>query len=114
MPYVSVNVSSRLQPAEKERLKAKMGETIAALPGKTESVTMVSITDSCALYLGGKPLEKGAFIETRIYGTAEKACKEKYIKAVFAAMRDVLGYPAEGIYINVLEFENWGLNGRMI
>jgi phenylpyruvate tautomerase PptA (4-oxalocrotonate tautomerase family) len=75
---------------------------------------MVNITDSCALYLGGKPLGQGAFIETRIYGTAEKAQKEKYIKAMFAAMEDVLGYPPEGIYINILEFDCWGSNGRMI
>jgi phenylpyruvate tautomerase PptA (4-oxalocrotonate tautomerase family) len=114
MPYVNVNVSAKLGASEKEQLKAKMGEVISLIPGKTEAVTMVSIADGCALYLGGKPLDKGAFIETRIYGTAEKADKEKYIKAVFAAMKDALGYPADGIYINILEFDSWGAGGGMI
>ncbi len=114
MPYISVNVSSTLKEDDKERLKAKLGETIAVIPGKTEAVTMVSITDSCALYMGGRPLVKGAFIETRIYGTAEKTHKENYVKALFAAMEDVLGYPKEDIYINFLELESWGLNGRMV
>lgn len=114
MPYVNVNVSSQLKADEKELLKAKMGETISQIPGKTEAVTMVNITDGCALYLGGKPLEKGAFIETRIYGTIERENKGKYIKAVFAAMKDALGYPEEGIYINILEFDTWGSKGRMI
>lgn len=114
MPYISVSVSSQLKTAEKEQLKAKMGEAIAQIPGKTEAVTMVNIADSCALYMGGKPLEKGAFIETRIFGTAGRAHKEKYIKAVFAAMSDVLGYPAEDIYINILESDSWGAGGGMI
>lgn len=113
MPYISVNVSAKLNEGEKEQLKAKMGETIAVIPGKTEAVTMVNITDGCALYLGGRSLEKGAFIETRVFGKAERAYKESYVEAVFAAMKDVLGCPAEDIYINILEFDTWGSKGRL-
>lgn len=59
MPYIDVNVTPIMKQNEKEQLKAKMGELITLIPGKSEAVTMVSVSDECSLYLGGRALIRG-------------------------------------------------------
>ncbi len=114
MPYISVNASAKLGDRQKEQLKSKMGETITNIPGKTEAVTMVAVADSCALYLGGRALDNGAFIEIRLLGQAEAADKEALVKAVFDSMKEGFSMKESDIYINILELENWGTGGRFI
>lgn len=114
MPYISVNTAHVLMENDKEQLKAKMGELITLIPGKTESVTMVNIVDGCYLHLGGKALENGAFIEIRLLGAAEQSDKEALTEAVFKAMKSLFGTPESNIYLNIIEFDSWGFQGKLI
>jgi phenylpyruvate tautomerase PptA (4-oxalocrotonate tautomerase family) len=114
MPYINVNLSKELNPQQKEQLKRKMGEIITLIPGKTEAVTMVDISGGHSLYMRGKALENGAFVEIRLLGKAELKHKEALTEAVFRSLKELLGSPAEDIYVNVFEFENWGYNGKLI
>ncbi len=114
MPYISVNVAARLEQPQKEHIKKSMGETITVIPGKTEAVTMVRIDDDCSLYLAGRELENGAFIEIRLLGEADRADKEALTKAVYKAMADILAMPESDIYINFIEMDCWGAGGRLI
>lgn len=113
MPYINVNVTPLLGEQQKEQIKSKMGEAVTLIPGKTEAVTMVGINDGCALYLGGRALHNGAFIEIRLLGEAERPHKEALTEAIFSAMADTLGMDGSDVYINVLEMESWGHNGRL-
>jgi phenylpyruvate tautomerase PptA (4-oxalocrotonate tautomerase family) len=114
MPYININAAPTLKENEKEQMKAKMGELIALIPGKSEAVTMVGVNDGCSLYLGGKALKKGAFIEIRLLGTAKKQDKEALTEAVFKAMKSMFGMPESDIYITIQEFDNWGFRGKLI
>jgi phenylpyruvate tautomerase PptA (4-oxalocrotonate tautomerase family) len=113
MPYVNVNAAPKLKESEKEQLKAKMGELITLIPGKTEAVTMVSINDGCSLYLGGKALDKGAFIEIRLLGAAKTQEKQALTEAIFKAMKSMFGMQENEIYLNIIEFDSWGTGGKL-
>ena len=112
MPFIQVNVSQTLKEAQKERIKAKLGEVISLIPGKTEAVTMVDIADSRTIYMNGKPIN-GGFIEVRLYGAAERASKEALTEAVFAAMEQLLGVRPQDLYVNIFELNSWGTGGRL-
>ncbi len=114
MPYINVNAAPILKENEKEQLKAKMGELITLIPGKSEAVTMVGVNDGCSLFLGGRALEKGAFIEIKLLGAAKKQDKEALTEAIFKGMKSMFDMPESDVYITIQEFENWGFGGRLI
>ncbi|MDD5017629.1 MAG: hypothetical protein PHO15_05980 [Eubacteriales bacterium] len=114
MPYIQVNVTKPLQPQQKEQIKNRMGELISLIPGKSEAVTMVDITGNRTLYLGGRPLQNGAFIDVRLFGTADKKSKETLTAAMFEAMHEMLGTAPGDIYLNIFEMPSWGANGRLM
>ncbi len=112
MPFIQVNVSQALEDTKKDQLKAKLGELITLIPGKTEAVTMVDIADKRTIYKDGKPIN-GGFIEVRLYGPAEQASKEAMTEAMFSAMEQLLGVKPQDLYLNIFEMNSWGTNGRL-
>jgi phenylpyruvate tautomerase PptA (4-oxalocrotonate tautomerase family) len=114
MPYISIGTSKELKDRQKEQIKAKMGEAICLIPGKSEAVTMVDISDGRAIYLGGKALDNGAFVEVRLLGKAESKNKEALACAIFGALEETLGTQKDAVYINILEMDCWGLGGRWV
>ena len=114
MPYIQISTSNSLLPEQKDEIKNRMGELISLIPGKSEAVTMVGITDNFNLYFGGQTLDNGAFIEVRLFGNAEIKNKESLTTAIFEAMKDLLGTAPENIYLNILEMQNWGTEGKLI
>ena len=114
MPYINVSVSKKINDQEKTQLKAKLGEVIELIPGKEEESTMVKITDDCALYMGGKALSNGSFIDVRIYGTADLEDRKTFIEALFKGMEEVLGIAKEDLYVNFFEMLNWGVKGTYV
>jgi phenylpyruvate tautomerase PptA (4-oxalocrotonate tautomerase family) len=114
MPYICVNLSKKIDGKQEEELKARLGEIITLIPGKSEAVTMVDISCGRSLYLGGKALGNGAFVEIRLLGKAEKAYKEALTEAVFKSLKELVGASEKEVYVNVVEFENWGTGGKLI
>ena len=64
MPYIGISTSKRLSDAQKDALKAELGEKIRVIPGKTEAALMVDISDCHAMYLAGEKREL-AFLDVR-------------------------------------------------
>ena len=114
MPYICLKLSKEPDPRQKEQIKARMGEIITLIPGKSEAVTMVDVSGGHSLYLGGRPLENGAFVEVRLLGKAEQKAKEAFTEAVFKSLKELAGSPEKEVYLTISEFDNWGYGGRLI
>ena len=112
MPFIQVNVSQKLKEQQKDKVKSRLGELIALIPGKTEAVTMVDIADGRTLYKDGKPIN-GGFVEVRLYGAADQPSKEALTEAVFTAMDQLLGIRPQDLYLNIFELNSWGTGGRL-
>ncbi len=113
MPYISVNVTGVLTDAQKDEIKRGLGEKISVIPGKSEKGLMVDISDRHTLYMAGEKCAQTAYLDVKIYGSADLDSKRAFTEAAFAVVSQATGIPADGMYLNFSEYENWGTRGTM-
>ncbi len=63
MPFIDSKVTVKVTDQQKEEIKTELGKLITTL-NKTETYLMVGIEDCYDLWLGGKKLDKGAYVRT--------------------------------------------------
>lgn len=114
MPYIDVKVTSALDDAQKDQLKDGLGQIITLIPGKTEAVTMVSLSGGHALYLNGQPLSAGAYVEVKTFGETARPHKEAVNTGIFELLDSVLSIPPSGIYITFHGQNEWGCEGGLL
>ena len=73
---------------------------------------MVAIQDSCDLWLGGRKLDKGAYIAVSLYGAAAPAAYDKMTGQLCRILSDQLGIPAQAVYVTYHPVSVWGWNGQ--
>jgi phenylpyruvate tautomerase PptA (4-oxalocrotonate tautomerase family) len=110
MPYIGLNISEKLSETQKERVKSEIGRLIAVIPGKTEEVTIVDISDSRSMYKGGKAVPC-AYVDIRVYTKADSEGKKRFADELFVVLDKELGIHKDNVYMSVLEFEQWGDHG---
>ncbi|GHU11599.1 hypothetical protein FACS1894151_11280 [Spirochaetia bacterium] len=112
MPYIGINTAQDLSGAQKEKIKAEFGRLIAIIPTKSEAGLLVDFSGGHTLYRAGADVQ-GAFVEVRLFKPAPLEAKKQFTKEVFDLMERELGVKKEHMYFNIMEFENWGLNGEL-
>jgi len=110
MPYIAINTSQKLSVTQKEKIKAEFGRLITIIPTKTEAGTLVDFSDSRTIYKGGVEVS-GAFIDIRLFHKADFEPKKKFTEEIFELLMRELGIAKENIYLNIMEFDNWGTAG---
>ena len=110
MPFIDARLTVPVADEQKEELKAAFGRIIPTLH-KTESYLMVSVADGCPLWLGGKKLEKGAYVAVSLYGGAPAAAFDAMTGQICAILEEQLGIPGSAVYVTYHPVENWGWNG---
>lgn len=113
MPYINVNVTGVLTDTQKEEIKRGLGEKITLIPGKSEKALMIDISDCHTIYMAGEKLEQTAYLDVKIYGHTDFEVKRMFTEAAFAVVSQATGIPADGMYLNFSEYENWGTRGTM-
>ena len=76
MPFIDSKISVPVSAEQKEELKSDLGKLIATLH-KSETYLMVGIEDNYDLWLGGRKLEKGAYISVSLFGNAPRDAYDK-------------------------------------
>jgi phenylpyruvate tautomerase PptA (4-oxalocrotonate tautomerase family) len=110
MPYIALNTSEKLSSSQKEKIKSGIGRLITVIPGKTEEVTIVDISDGRSMYTGGKEVPC-AYVDLRVYRKADPDGKKRFIEELFVLLDKELGINKDNVYMSVLEFEQWGDHG---
>lgn len=111
MPFINSKVSVAMSPEKKESIKAKLGEVITLIPGKSENWLMVGFEDSYDLYFQGNQDAPTAFVEVKVYGGATPSVFDALTGAICKIFQEELGIPQNRIYIKYEEVANWGWNG---
>lgn len=111
MPFINSKISVKITKEQEETIKSKLGEAISIIPGKSENWLMVGFEDQYSLYFKGQALEKLAFVEVKIFGSANSAIYEKLTSAICNIYEEVLSIPPNNIYVKYEEVSNWGWNG---
>lgn len=110
MPYINVQTNVTVTPAQADALKTRLDKDIAAIPGKSESWLMVSISGGQAMYFQGSAAPC-AMADISIFGHASAEAFEKLTQAVTASLKAELNLEPARIYTKYSEVENWGWNG---
>lgn len=111
MPFINSKVNVPLSEEDKELLKAKLGQAISLIPGKSESWLMVGFEDNYSLYFKGKNNTKLAFVEVKIFGHASGRDYDHLTAEICKIYKEVLGIAQDKIYVKYEEVEHWGWNG---
>ena len=111
MPFIDSKVTVKVTEQQKEEIKTELGKLITTL-NKSETYLMVGIEDSYDLWLGGKKLDKGAYVAVSLYGDAPKEQYDKLTGQICALLSDKLGIPGSAVYVTYHPVHDWGWNGR--
>ena len=110
MPFIDSKLTVKLDEDKKEKIKQKLGKAVSVLH-KSETYLMVGFQEDYDLYLGGKRLEKGAYVEVSLYGSASSADYSKMTGEICRILAEEADIPAECVYVTYHGLEDWGWNG---
>ncbi len=110
MPFIDSKITLKVSDAKKETLKAKLGQA-ASIIGKSETYVMVGFDDEYTLYLGGKKLEKGAYVSVDVFGGSNSPNADEMTAKICEIFGEELGIPADSIYVEYRSTRDWGWNG---
>jgi len=111
MPFIDSKITLSVSKEKEESIKSQLGQAISAL-GKSENFLMVGFDDEYTLYMGGKKLEKGAFVSVSLFGSASSAAYEKMTEEICSLYEKELGIPGNAVYVTYTGVSDWGWNGR--
>lgn len=111
MPFIDSRITVKADDEVKEEIKKELGRLITTL-NKSETYLMVAIEDSCDLWLGGKKLEKGAYVAVSLYGSAPAAAYDRLTGQICDLFREKLGIPGSAVYVTYHPVTDWGWNGK--
>ena len=110
MPFIDSKITVPVTAEKKESIKAKLGQAVAVLD-KTETYLMVGFDDCYDLYLGGRKLDKGAYVSVSLYGQASPEKYDKMTGCICEILADELGIPGDAVYVTYHGLNDWGWNG---
>jgi hypothetical protein len=111
MPFIDSKITVPVTPDKEESIKAKLGKAIGLL-GKSENYLMVGFEDGYDLYMGGKKLEKGAYVSVSLFGNASSSAYDKMTGEICNILSDELNIPSDAVYVTYHGVNDWGWNGR--
>ena len=110
MPFIDSRISGKVSDQQKEEIKTEFGKLIGTL-NKTETYLMVEIEDNCDLWMGGKKLDKGAYVAVSLFGNAPRASYEKLTGQICDLLSSRLDIPGNAVYVTYHAVSDWGWNG---
>ena len=111
MPFIDSKVTVKISDEKKEEIKTELGKLIATL-NKSETYLMVGIEDASDLWLGGKKLDRGAYVAVSLYGDAPKEAYDRLTGQICDMLSEKLGIPGSAVYVTYHPVHDWGWNGR--
>ncbi len=110
MPFIDAKLTIKLDDQKKEELKSSFGKLISVI-GKPESYLMVGIQDGYDLWMGGRKLEKGAYVSVSLLGNAPSSQYDKMTGEICKVLSDEYGISGDSIYVTYHPVSDWGYNG---
>lgn len=111
MPFIDAKLTVAVTEDKKEAIKTELGKVISIV-NKPESFLMVGIADNYDLYMGGKKLDKGAFVAVSLFGSASSSAYERMTGEICRILGEQLNIPADAVYVTYSGISDWGWNGR--
>ena len=111
MPYINTTTTKKLDKAQRDEIKAELGQIIAEIPGKSENWLMVGFCEGAAMYFRGDDSADSAYVEVSILGRADADAYERITARICDLFERKLGISPDRVYVKYEEAEYWGWNG---
>ena len=111
MPFIDSKITLSVPQEKRDVIKSELGKAVSIL-SKPESFLMVGFEDNYDLYMGGKKLDKGAYVEISLFGNASKSAYENMTAKICELYEKELGKPGNSVYDTYHGVNDWGWNGR--
>lgn len=111
MPFIDSKITLPVSPEKREAIKSELGTAISIVE-KPESFLMIGFEDEYDLYMGGKKLDKGAFVAVSLFGDASSEAYNKMTAEICRIYEEQLGIPGNAVYVTYTGVHDWGWNGR--
>ena len=111
MPCIDSKETVKLSEQQKEEIKSELGKLITTL-NKSETYLMVGIEDACDLWLGGRKLDRGAYVAVSLYGNAPREAYDALTGQICDLLSAKLGIPGSAVYVTYHPVSDWGWNGK--
>ena len=111
MPFIDSKITLPVSQEKREIIKTELGKAVALL-SKPESFLMVGFEDNYDLYMGGKKLDKGAYVAVSLFGNASKSAYENMTAKICKLYEHELGIPGSAVYVTYHGVNDWGWNGQ--
>ena len=110
MPFIEVKTNVSVSADTAADIKSALGQSITAIPGKSEGWLMVGIVPDYMLWFKGTN-EPAAMVEVSLYGGASHNAKTTLTSHITGILTDSLGISSDRVYVKYSETESWGWNG---
>jgi phenylpyruvate tautomerase PptA (4-oxalocrotonate tautomerase family) len=110
MPFIDSKITLKVAPEKREVIKTELGKAVSIL-NKPESFLMVGFEDDYDLYMGGKKLEKGAYVAVSLFGNASSSAYNQMTEEICNIFEKELGIPGNAVYVTYHGVNDWGWNG---
>lgn len=110
MPFIDSKLTVKVTEEQKESVKAKLGQAVRLL-NKSETYLMVGFEDGYDLYVGGRKLDKGAYVSVSLFGSASSDAYRKMTGEICRILSEELGIPGDAVYVTYHGVNDWGWNG---
>ena len=114
MPFVIAKVNVPVSKEQELQIKSRIGKAIENIPGKNENYLLFGIEDNFRFYLRGDGSQKIAYITADIFGNEDHAGFDRFGAEMTDAFQQVLGIPAQNIYIKFDDIKAWSVGGQFI
>lgn len=111
MPFIDSKISIPVSQEQKETLKTDFGHAISIL-NKPESFLMLGFEDNYDLYMGGKKLDKGAYVSVKLFGSASAREYNSMTAEICRILEERLGIPGNAVYVTYQGINDWGWDGK--
>ncbi len=114
MPFILSKVSTPISTEQEIALKSGLGKAISLIPGKSKEYLLCEFEDNCRLWLRGEHDEPIAYITVSIFGNEPHIGNDRFFSEVTRLYGEILGIPADRVYIKYDDISVWGVNGMAI
>ncbi len=112
MPFIDSKISISVSEEKEKELKARLGQAISLIPGKSEAWLMTGFEDNYHLYFKGDNSAPMAFVEVKIFGKENPGAFDALTGEICKIYNEVLGIASNHIYVKYEAVANWGWNGN--
>lgn len=113
MPFIQVQLSLKINENQKNDLQSKLTDVVAAGFSKPKMYIMSEIEDEKSLFMGGNKLEKAAYINISLLGSANKSACQNITKSVCDILSKDFDIEGNNVYVTYHPVDLWGWNGMM-